>query len=180
MASRVRSRSKGGERAPEGGSEGPGFAQASRLLERGRIEEAFRLFLEVAKAGNSRAQLTVGYLYDTGEGVGRSRLQAMSWYRRAVRQGEAAAATNIATIYRDEGRLRLAIRWFDKAAGLGDGDALLEMAKLYAGPLEEPAKARRLLSRVLRSKRAAPDNREQAERLLHTLDQQQRLVRSKS
>ncbi|MFL5346518.1 MAG: tetratricopeptide repeat protein [Hyalangium sp.] len=179
MASRVRSRRNGRERAPESSSEDTGFAQASRLLERGRIAEAFRLFLEAAKAGNSRAQLTVGYLYDTGQGVSRSRTQAMSWYRRAVRQGDAAAANNIATLYRDEGRLRLAIRWFEKAAALGDGDALLEMAKLYAGPLEEPAKARRLLSRVLKSKRAAPDSQEQAERLLHTLDQQQRLSRSK-
>ena len=67
----------------------------------------------------------------------------MYWYRRAVRQGQAAAANNIGTIYRDEGRLRLAIRWFAKAADLGDGDALLEMAKLYAGPLDEGPNARR-------------------------------------
>jgi hypothetical protein len=34
----------------------------------------------------------------------------MEWYRQAVRSGDAAAANNIGTIYRDEGWLRLAIR----------------------------------------------------------------------
>ncbi len=146
-----------------------------RLLEQGRLTEAFQHFLAAAKAGDSRAQLTVGYLYDTGQGVDRSRTHAMTWYRKAVRSQEAAAANNIGTIYRDEGRLRLAIRWFEKAATLGDGDALLEMAALYAGPLEEPARARKLLARVRSSKRATADSKALAERLLHTLEQRQRL-----
>ncbi|WP_224368984.1 tetratricopeptide repeat protein [Hyalangium versicolor] len=154
-----------------------GFLRASQLLERGQFTEAFRLFLEAAQAGDSRAQVTVGYLYDTGQGVSQSRTQALLWYRKASHKGVASAATNIATIYRDEGRLRLAVRWFEKAAALGDDEALLDMARLYAGPLEEPAMARKLLSRVLRAKRASEDNREQAERLLQTLEQRQRLSR---
>jgi TPR repeat protein len=151
------------------------FSEASRLLERGRVGEAFRLFFAAAKAGDSRAQLNIGYLYDTGQGVSRSRTHALEWYRKAVQRGEAAAANNIGTLYRDEGRLRLAVRWFEKAAAMGDGDALLEMAKLYAGPLEEAAKARKLLTRVRTSKRAAADSREEAARLLHTLEQRERL-----
>jgi hypothetical protein len=156
------------------------FSDASRLLERGKVEEAFRLFFAAAKAGDSRAQLNVGYLYDTGQGVSRSRTHALQWYRKAVQQGEAAAANNIGTIYRDEGRLRLAVRWFEKAAVMGDGDALLEMAKLYAGPLEEPAKARKLLVRVRSSKRAAAESRDEAERLLNTLEQRIRLSKPAS
>jgi TPR repeat protein len=177
MARRVKSPRQGRKAAAKSPPADTRFAEASRLLERGRIEQAFRLFLEAAKAGDSSAQLNVGYLYDTGQGVSRSRTQAVYWYRRAVRRGEAAAANNIGTIYRDEGRLRLAIRWFSTAADMGDGDALLEMAMLYAGPLEEPAKARRLLSQVLRSKRAALDSQEQARRLLDSLEQRQRLSR---
>ncbi|HYH98609.1 MAG TPA: hypothetical protein VD972_21835, partial [Hyalangium sp.] len=105
------------------------------------------------------------------------RTHALQWYRKAVRGGEAAAANNIGTIYRDEGRLRLAVRWFEKAAAMGDGDAVLEVAKLYAGPLEEPAKARKLLSRVRTSKRATADSQEEAARLLGTLEQRERLSR---
>jgi TPR repeat protein len=161
MARRVRSQQEGSKAAP--------FTEASRLLEQGRIQEAFGLFLRAARQGDSRAQLSVGYLYDTGRGVSRSRAQAMVWYRRAARKGEPAAANNIGTLYRDEGQLRLAIRWFSKAAELGDQDALLEMARLHAGPLQEAAAARKLLSRVLASKRTSPDNRERAQRLLSTL-----------
>ncbi|WP_224246712.1 tetratricopeptide repeat protein [Hyalangium gracile] len=161
--------------ARRAGSRDTDFSRASQLLEKGRLQDAFRIFLEAAKAGDSSAQVNVGYLYDTGQGVSRSRAQAMAWYRKAARQGEAAAANNIGTIYRDEGRLGLAMRWFGKAAAMGDDDALLEMARLYAGPLEEPAKARRLLSRVASSKRATIDSREQAEQLLRTLEQRQRM-----
>lgn len=150
------------------------LAEASRLLERGRVDEAFHLFFEAAKAGDSRAQLSVGYLYDTGQGVARSRTSALAWYRKAVRGDEASAANNIGTIYRDEGRLRLAVRWFEKAAAMGDPDALLEVARLYAGPLEEPVKARKLLARVHGSKRTSVDGRKEAERLLRTLEQRQR------
>lgn len=150
---------------------------ARNLLRKGRLEEAFGLFLSAAEAGDTGAQLNVGYLYDTGQGVRASRTQALYWYRKAFRQGKAEAATNIAAIYRDEGRLRLALRWFEKAVALGDSDALLDMAALQGGPLKDAASARRLLSRVLRSKRVNADSRERAERLLHELEQRQRRAR---
>lgn len=149
-------------------------------MEKGRLEEAFGLFLEAAKAGDTGAQMSVGYLYDTGQGVRASRTQAMHWYRQAAQQGKAAAATNIGAIYRDEGRLRLALRWFEKAVALGDGDALLDMAMLQSGPLKDAAGARRLLSRLLRSKRASADSRKRAERLLGELGEPPRIARKRA
>ncbi len=148
-------------------------------MEKGRLEEAFGLFLEAAKAGDTRAQMNIGYLYDTGQGVRASRTQAMHWYRKAARQGKAAAATNIGAIYRDEGRLRLALRWFERAVALGDADALLDMAVLQSGPLKDAAGARRLLSRALRSKRVSADSRERAERLLSELGEPPRRARKR-
>ncbi|KFE60878.1 tetratricopeptide repeat protein [Hyalangium minutum] len=150
------------------------FSEATRLMARGRIKAAFHRFFEAAKAGDSRAQLNVGYLYDTGHGVARSRTSALAWYRKAVRGGEAAAANNIGTVYRDEGRLRLAVRWFEKSAAMGDKDALLEVARLYAGPLEEPVQARKVLARVRDSKRASAGSRKEAAQLLRKLEQRQR------
>jgi TPR repeat protein len=155
------------------------FARASHLLDKGRIREAFRLFLELAREGDADAQVGVGYCYDTGQGVQHSRTDAMHWYRKAVQQGSAAAANNIGTIYRDEGRLRLALRWFGHAVTMGEDDALLELARLHLGPLADPATARKLLSRVLKSKQVTLDSQEQAERLLRTLEQRQRLSRSR-
>ncbi len=126
------------------------FRQADALMQRGRLEEAFRLFLRGARAGDSSCQLNVGYLYDVGRGVRRSRERALYWYRKGARRREGAAASNIATLYRDEGRPRLAARWFEKAVAWGDFDALLGLAKLYLGPLKDCARARRALSRIRR------------------------------
>lgn len=145
------------------------FHEACALWAEGQLKKAFRLFCRAAKAGDTGAQLNVGYFYDTGMGVRKSRTLAMHWYRKALRGGEATAATSIGTVYRDEGRLRLAIRWFEKAVALGDDHAMLEMAKLYAGPLKNPAQAKRLLSKVLSSKRVSVYSQEQARQLNQTL-----------
>jgi TPR repeat protein len=138
-----------------------GFTRAWALLDDGHAREAFRLFLSAAKAGHLGAQVVVGYLYDAGKGVRRSRDLALCWYRKAARRGDASAANNIATVYRDDGRLRLAMRWFDKAVSLGNADSLLEMARLYAGPLNDKARARRLIVRLLSSKAITEESREQ-------------------
>ncbi len=142
------------------------FSRACRLLDEGRAREAFRLFSAAARAGHLEAQSNLGYLFDTGTGVRRSRLKALHWYRKAARRGDPAAANNIGTVFRDEGRPRLALRWFEKAIALGNEDALLELAKLYAGPLEDSRMATRLLKKVLSSKRVTVFSQEQAQRLL--------------
>jgi hypothetical protein len=137
-----------------------GFVRAWALLDEGQAREAFSLFLTAAEAGHLGAQVVVGYLYDTGKGVRRSRDMALRWYRRAARRGDASAANNIATVYRDDGRLRLALRWFEKAVSLGNANSLLEMAHLYAGPLNDKARARRLIVRLLASKAITEETRE--------------------
>ncbi|HZI12977.1 MAG TPA: hypothetical protein VE153_21525 [Myxococcus sp.] len=126
------------------------FRKADALMGRGRLQEAFRLFLRGAQAGEPSCQLNVGCLYDVGKGVRRSRERALYWYRKGARRREGPAANNIATLYRDEGRPRLAARWFEKAVAWGDYDALLELAKLYLGPLKDRSRARRALIRIQR------------------------------
>lgn len=145
------------------------FSRACTLLDEERAREAFRLFSAAARAGHLEAQSNLGYLFDTGTGVRRSRIKALHWYRKAARRGDPAAANNIGTLFRDEGKPRLALRWFEKAVALGNEDALLELAKLYAGPLEDSRRATRLLKKVLSSKRVAVVSQEQARQLLEGL-----------
>lgn len=45
------------------------------------------------------------YFYDVGTAC--SSDQAMYWYRRAYRQGDAAGASNVAVFYREQGQYRL-------------------------------------------------------------------------
>jgi TPR repeat protein len=142
------------------------FNEASAHLDAGRHREAFRLFLEAARAGDRASWLNVGYCFHLGKGVRRSRQRALFWYRKAVSKGDGSAANNIGTMYRDEGRPRLAFRWFLKAVSLGDTDAFLNLAKLYLGPLNDRAKARSALARVVRARDVTENSREQAEALL--------------
>jgi TPR repeat protein len=146
------------------------FSRACMLLDEGRARAAFHLFFAAARAGHLEAQSNLGYLFDTGTGVRRSRIEALHWYRKAARRGDPAAANNIGALFRDEGRPRLAVRWFEKAVALGNADALLEMAKLYAGPLKDSRMAMRLLKKVLTAKRVAVVSQEQAQQLLERLE----------
>lgn len=106
------------------------LTRADQQWQRGELRSAFHLFLAAAKQGDATAQLDLGYFYDTGTGIKPNRSLALRWYKQAYRQGRGAAASNIGTIFRDEGRLRQALAWFERAAKLGDSDANLEIARI--------------------------------------------------
>lgn len=104
------------------------YDKALWALEKGRPAVAFRALKRLAESGEKDAYHMVGYLYDVGQGTRRNRRNAMHWYRRSYRAGCSMSAMNIATIYRDLGRPRAEFGWYERAAALGDGDALLEVA----------------------------------------------------
>jgi len=130
-----------------------------------------RLLLKAARAGNLSAQLNLGAHLATGKGVRQSGEKALYCYKRAAARRYAAAASNAACIYRDQGRVKLALRWFKKAVALGDDDAMLEVAKLCLGALGAARRARRLLARVVSSKKVAPITQEEALRLQQELQE---------
>jgi tetratricopeptide (TPR) repeat protein len=92
------------------------------------------------------------------------------WYRKGVRRKESASASNLGTVYRDEGRPLLALRWFKKAVAWGDADALLDIARLYAGVLQSRTQAQRALARLRRLRhRTTEAAQEEADELLARL-----------
>jgi TPR repeat protein len=138
-------------------------------MNRGDVRKAFQLFRSQAYAGDASAWLNLGYLFDLGVGTRRNRRQAMSCYLRAYRSGSGAAASNIATIYRDEGRPRLQFQWYRRAAALRDGDAAVEVAKHYrsgVGVRRDPVLAKKYLQRALRTKYISRSARAEARILL--------------
>jgi len=138
------------------------FTTACAHLDAGRKRDAFRLFRQAAMLGHQASVLNLGYCFDVGAGVRRSRADALFWYRKAVSRGDANAANNIGTIYRDESKPRLAERWLQRAVSMGSRDSLLDLGKLYLGPLKDPRKAKAALSRLLRSRDVTEDSRLQA------------------
>jgi uncharacterized protein len=146
------------------------FQRADEHWESGNTKSAFRLFLACAKAGDPSCQLNLGNFYSEGIGVRPNRELALYWYRRAYRQGHRSAASNIGLIYRDEDRLNQALAWFERAVKLRDGDANLEIAKIYL-QRNDRTKAIRYLKQIGRAKSedVTEASREEAAKLLARL-----------
>jgi TPR repeat protein len=108
--------------------------KALRRLEAGKAREAFVALKSLAEAGNTEAYPMLGYLYDIGEGTWKDAKQARHWYELGYKSGSAICASNLATVCRDAGDSRNEYKWYRRAADLGDGDALVEVAiRLLSG-----------------------------------------------
>ena len=99
-----------------------------------------------------------------------NRALALYWYRRAYLQGERCAASNIGIVYRDEKKLRRALAWFERAVKLKDGDANLEIAKIYL-QRNDRTRAVRYLKQFCKAKPedVTEASKEEAEKLLRRL-----------
>jgi TPR repeat protein len=144
------------------------YQRADEEWSLGRLKRAFRLFLAAAKAGNVSAFGVVAQFYDHGYGVKTNQTAALYWYRRAYRYGDFVAANNMACIWRDRGKLSRAIWWLKRAVKLGNGDANLNIAKIYLRGARNSKKAIRYLD-LCTSGRATEGSKEEARLLLRQL-----------
>jgi TPR repeat protein len=114
---------------------------ACRLADQHRYREAFRLLLRSGRNGDSRVYLNLGFAYDVGQGIRRSKAKALHWYRRALQAGDATAAHNIATVFRDRGDVVRSGRWLRRAVALGESGSNLELGQLLLSHLGQPEEA---------------------------------------
>ena len=96
------------------------FQRACDLNDRGRHDEAFSLYKQLADQGHAKAQFNLGVMYDQGQYVTQNYALAVSWYRKAAEQDNANAQYNLALKYKigqgvaqDETQ---AAYWYRKAA----------------------------------------------------------------
>ena len=147
--------------------------KAHAAWDMGRAKQALKLFQQGAEAGLVDCMLDLGYFFDVGIGTRADKAKAMCWYKRAYRRGDAAAASNIAVLYQEQGRKRLAFAWYTRSAGLGDGDSSLELARLSLagiGARRSVPRARRYLKDALGSACITQDSLELAKALMRHLD----------
>lgn len=89
--------------------------------------KALALFTAAADAGNTEAQLTLGYLYMKGDGVTADAAKALALFTSAAQGGSRDAQYNVGLAYmRGQGvsqDLTQAYGWFLKAAEQGDSGA---------------------------------------------------------
>jgi TPR repeat protein len=117
------------------------LTRALLLDERGRVKEAFRVLLLAARRRDSSVFVNLGFFYNVGRGVRRSRRKALRWYREAASLGHAAAAHNMATVYRDRGDSLRTIRWLEEAIHLGDSGSNVLLGQVLLGRLGQPEEA---------------------------------------
>jgi TPR repeat protein len=91
-------------------------------------EEAFIMEnLLPAQQGDPQAQVFVGYLYETGQGVPQNYSKAALWYRKAAEQGNTIAQIQLGNMYRlGKGISQsyvMAYLWFDVSARGGNANA---------------------------------------------------------
>ena len=142
------------------------YQRAHKHWRRGQLRSAFRLFLAAAKASMVPAFSTLGQFYDRGDGVRANEDAALYWYGRAYRHGDYSSANNIGCIWRDRKKFSRAISWLERAAKLGDGDANLNIAKIYLHNKHDLKKAIRYLNATCNADHVTEASKEEARRLL--------------
>jgi len=88
--------------------------------EAGNAKKAALIFEESAALGSVEAKINLGNLYSEGKGVDRDVPLAKKLYRAAYNAGNAYGATALGAQYRSEGKHKLAVLWFRKAAAMGE------------------------------------------------------------
>lgn len=80
-----------------------------------------------AEKGNLAAQVKLGLMYNTGEGVARSDIEALKWYTLAAERGDAQGQNNLGNMYREgEGGPKNdveAVKWYTLSAKQGHASA---------------------------------------------------------
>ena len=99
------------------------------------LKERAATVLTEAEAGNAYAQLELGDLYFSGEGVPEDDTEAVKWYRKAAEQGLAKAQTMLGMMYywgkglsQDYAK---AAKWYRKAAEQDYSDAQFNLGVMY-------------------------------------------------
>lgn len=143
--------------------------------------EDFRRTKLEAEKGDLEAQVDLGVMYFSGEGIPQNYGEALKWYRRAADKGNAAAQNNLASMYlKGHGVPRNPIegaKWMQSAAKQGLPKAQLNMGALYADGI---GVGRNALEAVRWIRRAADQGDAEGQRILGHVFEEGRLARADS
>ncbi len=102
----------------------------------------FKSTLAKATSGDPQAQVDLGLMYLTGQGVKENEQQALNWHKQAALKGLPAGQREYGRRLRDGiggGRnLAAAREWLEKAATANDLDAQTDLASLLGTYLQPP------------------------------------------
>jgi len=103
---------------------------------KGNYETALKVLRPLAEGGDSRAQATLGTMYNRGRGVSQSNTEALRWFHLAADRGDALAEFNLGLMYAEGQGVpqdqALAADWYRKAADQGNPQAQYNLGLWYA------------------------------------------------
>jgi uncharacterized protein len=118
---------------------------------RGDFSTAFRVLKMASDAGDSDAQVNLGYLYARGQGVAQNQQEALRLYLASAKQGNTEGMNAVGFKYRYGSGVAIdlprAMHWFCRAAVSGDPRGLNNLGIVYhegAGVPRDADEARRL------------------------------------
>ena len=112
--------------------------KAQVLLDQKRYAEAMRIYEEHANAGNTHAQVCLGWMYFEGTGVAKDIEKALHWFERAASLGSREGAFYAGRAAMSLGRYADAINSFQVGARQDYGPALLWLGLAYTRGLGVP------------------------------------------
>jgi hypothetical protein len=78
-----------------------GEKEAIEALKKGDYQTAYNGFVPLAEDGDSKAMVSIGWLYHEGRGFKQDYDKAMDWYLKAFQKRNGDACNNIGVMYRD-------------------------------------------------------------------------------
>jgi TPR repeat protein len=138
---------------------------AGKILVRRSARRAAEWFRRAAEHGHAPAQNHLGVLLGDGGGVERNVPEALFWLRKAYRAGDSCAANNLAVTYRENGKLRMAVRWFRKCVASRDDDALVQLGLHYywgLGVRKDPTAAVQFFRKATKGRNISEAGRDDA------------------
>jgi uncharacterized protein len=136
------------------------------ILARVSNRKAAEWYRRAAEHGCGSAQNNLGVILGGNYGVKKSVREALLWLKRAFRGGDTCCApNNIAITYRENGNLGQAVRWFRKAAALGNDDVLVQLgihSYWGKGVRADHAAAVRFFRKAIKGKNISESDRDDA------------------
>ena len=126
----------------------PVFADLDKaigLAEQGKIKEGQLELIKIVKAadaGDAKAQLEFGIMWDEGYWIWQDTALAIEWYEKSANQGFAQAQMILGSVYlggvKVDKDLNKANKWFDKAIESDSSLAeVVDSLKVWAAELEQ-------------------------------------------
>lgn len=116
----------------------------------------FKQWLPMAESGEVKAMLNVGYCYERGEGVDRSSVTGLEWYRKAADLGDPRALLALYDWYKDA-KKEDAEAFLQRAVATGDDRATRIMSERKRALAEQAQKAQEAAEKHAREAKARQD-----------------------